>query len=121
MVSKYSLRFKCVEYVRLRTMHTNVRTHDHGMSVAAPVSMLVLVVGLAVTAADLPLAWLVWPLGYGVVLPLAIGYATRESEQTEDTADPLTELRDRYVDGDISEAEFEAQLEAVLSTEDDQR
>jgi uncharacterized membrane protein len=83
--------------------------------------MLVLAVGLAVTAADLPMAWLVWPLGYGVVLPLAIGYATRESGQDDEGPDPVTELRDRYVDGDIGEAEFEAQLEAVLSTEGDRR
>jgi hypothetical protein len=96
-------------------------THDPKMSVAGPVSMLVLVVGLAVTAADLPMAWLVWPLGYGVVLPLAIGYATREYEQSDDKADPLTELQDRYVAGEVSESEFEEELESILSTEEDQR
>lgn len=106
-----------VEHVCLHTtMHTH--THDHGMMVAGPVSMLVLAVGLAVTAADLPMAWLVWPLGYGVVLPLAIGYATRESEQDNEGTDPLTELQNRYVEGEVSEAEFEEELEAVLAEEE---
>ncbi|MEF8785910.1 MAG: hypothetical protein V5A45_08255 [Haloarculaceae archaeon] len=97
-----------------------MHSHTHVPAVAAPVSMLVLVVGLAVTAADLPMAWLVWPLGYGVVLPLAIGYATRKSEQDDEGTDSLTELQDRYVAGEVGEAEFEAELESVLSTEDDQ-
>lgn len=87
------------------------------MSVAGPVSLLVLAVGLAVTAADLPMAWLVWPLGYGVVLPLAIGYAARDSEQNDNTVDPLTELQNRYVEGEVSEAEFEEELEMVLAEE----
>ncbi|WP_340097893.1 SHOCT domain-containing protein [Salinibaculum salinum] len=98
-----------------------MHSHTHVPAIAAPVSMLVLVVGLTVTAADLPMAWLVWPLGYGVVLPLAIGYATRESEQGDEETDQLAELQDRYAAGEVSEAEFEAELESVLSTEDDQR
>ncbi len=83
-------------------------------AVAGLVSMGVLAVGLTATAAGLPMAWLVWPLGYGVVLPLSIGYAARRAEADDDT-DRLDDLRERYVDGDIGEAEFEAELERILS------
>lgn len=103
-----------VEYVCLHTMMYS-HTPGDGMSVAGPVSMLVLAVGLVVTAADLPMAWLVWPLGYGVVLPLAIGYAKRDTKRETDEPDQLAELQDRYVEGEVSEAEFEAELESVLA------
>jgi uncharacterized membrane protein len=91
--------------------------------VAGGVSMAVLAVGLAVTVAGLPMAWLVWPVGYGVVLPLSIGYAARSGETDGDTAadtDQLATLQQRYVDGEVGEAEFERELDAVLS-EDERR
>ena len=98
-------------------MHTHTHGHSPGASVAGVVSLVVLAVGLTVTAADLPMAWLVWPLGYGVVLPLAIGYAARReaSDEPDDSpADPVERLRQRYVDGEINEREFERRLEVVI-------
>jgi uncharacterized membrane protein len=85
--------------------------------------MVVLAVGLTLTVADVPMAWLVWPLGYGVALPLAIGYAKRDrhserresNESTDETE--LDAVRQRYVDGDIDEREFEAALERALGEE----
>jgi uncharacterized membrane protein len=85
--------------------------------------MAILAVGLVVTMADVPLAWVVWPLGYGVVLPLAVVYAKRR-ERTSSTrsetrrTDPLAESKRRYVEGDIGEAEFEREVEATLSREE---
>jgi hypothetical protein len=55
-------------------------TPGRGAGTGAVVSGAVLVVGFAVTVADVPMAWLVWPLGYGVVLPLAVAYATASRE-----------------------------------------
>jgi uncharacterized membrane protein len=92
--------------------------------------MAVLAVGLFVTSADAPMAWVVWPVGYGLVLPLAVGYARRRARRPRDTkhrgghprgdSDGATELaraKRRYVEGDIDEAEFETQLEATLGEE----
>lgn len=101
-------------------MHTHTHGHNLGASVAGVVSLVVLAVGLTVTAADLPMAWLVWPLGYGVVLPLAIGYAARREasdESDEPTADPVDRLRQRYVEGEIDELEFERRLDVVIEEE----
>ena len=101
-------------------MHTHTHGHNPGASVAGVVSLVVLAVGLTVTAADLPMAWLVWPLGYGVVLPLAIGYAARREasdEADEPTAAPVERLRQRYVEGEIDELEFERKLDAVIEEE----
>jgi len=89
------------------------------------VSGAVLVVGLAVTVADVPMAWLVWPLGYGVVLPLAVAYASRGRRDDTVTQpgtgsqsdDRLARVKEAYVTGEIDEAEFERRLEAEM--EDD--
>ena len=91
-------------------------------TVAGLVSMVVLAVGLVVTAADVPMAWVVWPLGYGVVLPLAIGYAKRRQREPREfrargEPDRLAEAKRRYVDGDIDEAEFERAVEAAMQRE----
>lgn len=103
-------------------MHTHTHDHGRGATVAGTVSLAVLAVGLTVTAAGVPMAWVVWPLGYGVVLPLAIGYAARrepgvEAEAAPGDPDPLARLRQRYVEGEIDELEFERKLEAVLDDE----
>jgi hypothetical protein len=107
------------------TMHSRQHERDGRHSaVAGGVSLAVLAVGLAVTAANVPMAWLVWPLGYGVVLPLAIGYAARREradqrgdDSARDQHDPVSDLHDRYVAGDIDEREFERELEAALEGE----
>ena len=42
-----------------------------------------------------------------------------ESETADDSAvDPVTELETRYVQGDLSETEFERRLETIIETED---
>lgn len=89
------------------------------------VSGAVLVVGLAVTVADIPMAWPVWPLGCGVVLPLAVAYAAREggpgtggrSGIERRSNGHLTQVKETYVAGEMDEAEFERRVEVAL--EDD--
>jgi hypothetical protein len=107
-------------------MQTRTYTRQAGASVAGVVSLAVLAVGLALTAADVPMAWVVWPLGYGVALPLAIGYAKRERDPREERAPSrergrLARLQDRYVRGEIDDREFEAELETVLDEREDGR
>lgn len=107
------------------TIHTHTRSLDGtSAGIGGLVSLAVLAVGLGGLALDVPGAWVAFPVGYGVVLPLAVGWASRSSEdadadgegRTDD--DPLATLRSRYARGEIDEAEFEGRLERLLETED---
>lgn len=46
---------------------------------------------------------------------------TYASRQTTDGTDPEERLRSRYVDGDLTDAEFERELERVLRSEEQDR
>jgi hypothetical protein len=99
--------------------------------VAGGVTVLVLGVAFGLSALDLSWAWVVYPLGFGGLLPLALGAAgryerrersdrrretgARTTEQGEETA--MEELRGRYARGEIDEAEFEHRVERLLRTE----
>lgn len=103
-------------------MFHHTHREKQAATVAGPVSLVILAVGLVVTAANLPMAWVVWPLGYGVVLPLTIGYAKRRERASSGNAstterDPVADARERYVAGDIDELEFEARIETALEEE----
>jgi uncharacterized membrane protein len=80
--------------------------------------MAVLAVGLGLTGLGLPGAWLVWPLGYGVALPLALAYERRAGRTGEPGAggepDGVKRAKEAYVTGEIDEPEFERRLEAAL-------
>lgn len=70
--------------------------------------------------------WLIWVLGFAVVLPI-VGILFSEddadSELTEDeqgadvSTDPLTSLRGQYARGDLTDEEFEHKLDRLLETE----
>ena len=99
--------------------------------VAGGVTVLVLAVALGLSALGLSWAWVVYPLGFGGLLPLALGAAgryerrersgrrrdigARTSAPGESTA--LEALRERYARGEIDEAEFEHRVERLLRTE----
>lgn len=109
-------------------MQTQIHSRPAGASVAGVVSLVVLIVGLLLTAADVSMAWVVWPLGYGVALPLAVGYAKRREADSRSASrrdgrqpDRLARLRDRYVRGEIDDREFEAELDRVLRETTDER
>jgi uncharacterized membrane protein len=71
--------------------------------------------------------WVVFPLGFGVVLPTALGVVTHARMSTKnrgtdagesDSADPLEELRTQYARGEISEAEFERRVDRLIESDD---
>jgi uncharacterized membrane protein len=104
-------------------------------TVAAGVTVLVLVVAVGLQALGVPWAWVVYPLGFGGLLPLALGVAGRyehrerngrsDARRSRTGADrvetaeerALEALRRGYARGAIDEAEFERRLERLLETE----
>ncbi len=99
--------------------------------VAGGVTVLVLATAFGLSALDLSWAWVVYPLGFGGLLPLALGAAGRygrrerpdrcrdtEARTTETGDGPAMEaLRGRYARGEIDEVEFERRVERLLRTE----
>lgn len=96
--------------------------------VAGVVSAAVLVVAFGALALGVDAWWLAFPLGYGGVLPLAVGLARRRTEAaaTRPDTDGLTQttddealarLRTRYATGEIDETEFEDRVETLLMDE----
>jgi uncharacterized membrane protein len=89
---------------------------------------LVLGIGLVALFTGQPWWWMVFPVGFAVVLPLVAiltdafapdADATREDERDErnDAQDALDTLRGRYARGEIDEAEFERRVDRLLENE----
>jgi hypothetical protein len=102
-------------------------------AVAGGVTLLVLATAFSLHALDVPWAWVVYPLGFGGLLPLATGVAARAGCGAEREPRPerrgadgrgrhgqavaLEDLRLRYARGELDEAAFERRLERLLSSE----
>lgn len=92
-------------------------------------SLLVLGAGLLAMFLDVENFWLVFVLGFAVVLPavkvvtdeLGLGPDSEPQPEsgTDSTSkqDALDTLRERYARGDLTEAEFERKVESLLETE----
>ncbi|RBI61460.1 SHOCT domain-containing protein [halophilic archaeon] len=89
---------------------------------------LVLGIGLVALFTGQPWWWMVFPVGFAVVLPLvailsdtfapdADAADEGDSEERDDTQDALDALRSRYARGEIDEAEFERRVERLLENE----
>jgi len=111
---------------------TRLRTNAVGV-----VSMLVLGLGFVAMAANVEAFWLVWVVGFAVVVPVVStltgegdedGQSRRrrprardsqsaDADETETVDDALATLRDRYARGELSDEAFERKLEALLETE----
>jgi hypothetical protein len=89
--------------------------------VAGGLTLVILATAFSLHALDVAWAWLVYPLGFGGLLPLALGWARRSASQEPDARDPavdgLDELHLQYVRGELDETEFERRLETVLERE----
>lgn len=88
--------------------------------------LLTLGAGFVAMAAGMPYFFLIWVLGFAVVLPIAgilFPEDDADSELAEDkqiadvSTDPLTSLRDQYARGDLTDEEFERKLDRLLETE----
>jgi len=93
--------------------------------VAGAVTLLTLTVAFGLMFAGVPWFWVAFPVGFGGLLPMALGAARlyrrrRESDSrpTSEDDDALATLRQRYARGDITDGEFERQVERLLETED---
>jgi uncharacterized membrane protein len=97
-------------------------------------SLLVLGVGLTALFLDVENWWVIFVIGYAVVLPIVAmltdedgdgdwhddhtDASTRSTaDEPESTDDALETLRERYATGELSEAQFERKLERLLETE----
>jgi len=83
----------------------------------------VLGAGLVALFLNVEWFWLVWVLGFAVVLPavsiVVDAYLDADGDADEEAGDdPLEALRERYANGELTEAEFERKLERLLETED---
>jgi uncharacterized membrane protein len=91
--------------------------------VASTVTGLTLLVAFGLMAAGVSGFWIAFPVGFGGVLPLAVGLARlsqRADDENEDTSsedDPIATLRERYARGELTDAEFERRVEHLLETE----
>lgn len=100
-----------------------------GFLVSAAITALTLVVAFGLLALDVEYFWVVFVLGFGVVLPTSLGvvavvWTDRESHDTRSAADdprtPLDELRHQYARGEITDEEFERRVERLLETNDEE-
>lgn len=94
--------------------------------VSGAVTALTLLVGFGLMFADVSYFWVVFPVGFAGVLPLALGlvklYHRQEERDTtttpsDETEDALEELRQRYARGEFTDEEFERRVERLLETE----
>jgi uncharacterized membrane protein len=94
------------------------------------VSVLIFSVGLVALFAGVNLFWLVWTLGFPILLPLVATLTNDDEDEAdvehetnqptersdEETSDALATLRDRYARGDLTDEQFERKLDALLET-----
>jgi hypothetical protein len=97
---------------------------------AGAVTFLTLGVGFGLLALGDPYFWVAFPVGFGGLMPMAIGLArwfeSREETRSRSEATPrreddtdaaLADLRERYARGELDDEEFEARVERLLETE----
>lgn len=96
-----------------------------GARVSGVVTALTLTVAFGLLAAGFEFFWVAFVVGFGGVMPIAVGLAKRAGVQRDrpdagsdsEQVDALDELRRRYARGDLTDAEFERRLERLLETE----
>ncbi|WP_435317488.1 SHOCT domain-containing protein [Haloarchaeobius sp. TZWSO28] len=121
-----------------------MRTRPHDTRLTRVASLLVCGAGLAGLFLDVNNWWLIWLIGYAVVVPIVsilsgeedetdvLGETNRRMDEALDGAfdgratredlpsskrDALDTLRERYAQGELSEEQFERKLETLLDTE----
>lgn len=94
--------------------------------VSGAITAVTLGIAFSLLALGVESFWLSFPIGFGVVLPIAVSLVARgrsdsgaRSDRTReaDQQTPLEELRLRYARGELTEAEFERRVERLLETD----
>jgi uncharacterized membrane protein len=109
----------------MRRLPARTRSRATGVT-----SLIVLGVGLTALFLGVDWFWVVFVVGFAVVVPLVstlVGADERDAETGGETrsaaadpggpGDPLATLRGRYARGELTEEQFERKLEALLETE----
>jgi uncharacterized membrane protein len=108
----------------MRRLPARIRSRATGVT-----SLIVLGVGLTALFLGMDWFWVVFVVGFAVVVPLVsvlVGADERDAETAGETRsastpadpdDPLATLRGRYARGELTEEQFERKLEALLETE----
>lgn len=94
--------------------------------VSAAITALTLATAFGLLALGVDSFWIVFILGFGVVMPTALGILTHRwpttgrtsLTPTSNTSDPVEELQLQYVRGEITEAEFEHRVATLLASND---
>ena len=108
-----------------RTLSRSASPDPMSAVVSAVVTAGTLVVAFGLLALGVEAFWLAFVVGFGVVLPAAVGLVeydrssgTRHAatDRNSEAEAALATLRQRYARGELSEAEFERRLERLLVT-----
>lgn len=94
--------------------------------VSAAITTLTLGTAFGLLALGVESFWVVFILGFGIIMPTALGIVTHRWPQTDkssltrtsNTPDPVEELQLQYVRGEITEAEFEQRIAILLESND---
>jgi len=100
-----------------------------GLLVSGAITALTLSLAFGLLALGVESFWMVFVLGFGVVLPTALGVVAHVWPDDEGTpADsgpsdsgsrtPIEQLKMRYARGELTDEEFERQLELVMERGD---
>jgi uncharacterized membrane protein len=99
-----------------------------GLLVSGAITALTLSLAFGLLALGVESFWMVFVVGFGVVLPTALGVVAHVWPEEGGSADsspaggdsrtPVEELKMRYARGELTDEEFERQLELVMERGD---
>lgn len=99
-------------------------TAAFGLLVTGTITALTLGIAFGLLALGFDFFWILFPLGFGVILPTALGLVGFHHETTADDTNRSTQfetaqkkLQQQYVRGELSDEKFEQQLERLLENE----
>lgn len=110
-----------------RNSHAEAGLHSAStLLIAGVISGTTLFVSFALLAINFEHFWVTYIIGFGVVLPTAVGLhasrTTHEPNAVSDEGDTaggdaaIAALRQRYARGELTDAEFESRVERLLET-----
>jgi uncharacterized membrane protein len=97
--------------------------------VAGATTAVTLTVSFGLLALDFEYFWMTYVLGFGVVMPMALGAVglrrpksdEQDGRAATDQQTPLEQLQMRYARGELSDAEFEQRVGHLLESDPGER